>query len=71
LNPEGHWEAVAQFDREEADRHTISYLIGNLHLSADAIEVLQRAPPTLYELARVLVLGQRVSLEEEFMTIWY
>jgi len=32
LNPEGHWEAVAHFDREEAVRRTINYLIANLHL---------------------------------------
>jgi len=31
-DPEGHWEAVAQFDREEAVRCTINYLIANLHL---------------------------------------
>ncbi len=47
LNPEGHWEAVAQFDREEAARRTINYLIANLHLAGEAIEVVERTYPTL------------------------
>jgi hypothetical protein len=37
----------SQFDREEAERHTINYLIGNLHLAGTAIKVLQSAQPTL------------------------
>jgi hypothetical protein len=47
LNPEGHWEAVAQFDREEAARRTINYLTANLHLSGEAIKVIERSYPTL------------------------
>jgi transposase len=47
LNPEGHWEAVAQFDREEAARRTINYLTANLHLSGDAVEVVENSYPTL------------------------
>jgi hypothetical protein len=47
LNPAGHWEAVAQFDREEAARRTINYLTANLHLSANAIETLENSYQTL------------------------
>lgn len=47
LNPEGHWEAVAQFDREEAERRTIDYLISNLHVAVDAREVAKNSYPTL------------------------
>jgi hypothetical protein len=47
LNPDGHWEAVETFDREEGARRTIDYLVGNLHLSGKSIEVLQNALPTL------------------------
>lgn len=47
LNPEGHWEAVEQFDREEAARRTINYLVSNLHLAVDARKVIETAHPTL------------------------
>jgi len=47
LNPEGHWEAVAQFDREEAERRTIDYLISNLHVAVEAREVAKNSQPTL------------------------
>jgi hypothetical protein len=47
LNPEGHWEAVEQFGREEAERRTVSYLTNNLHLNVPAREVIERAIPTL------------------------
>lgn len=47
LNPDGHWEAVAQFDREEAERKTIIYLNRNLHLSSSAIDTIKKALPTL------------------------
>lgn len=47
LNPEGHWEAMAQFDREEAERRTIDYLLNNLHLVRGALDVGKTAVPTL------------------------
>jgi hypothetical protein len=53
LNPEGHWEAVENFDREEAERHTISYLINNLHVAGEAIPVLTKTLPTLLAIDEV------------------
>ncbi|MBI1203772.1 MAG: hypothetical protein GC182_14820 [Rhodopseudomonas sp.] len=47
LNPEGHWEAVAQFDREESERRTIDYLIKNLHLAVGARKIIEQSNPTL------------------------
>lgn len=47
LNPEGHWEAVEQFEAEEAERKTIAYLVNNTHLSADACKIAAAAVPTL------------------------
>jgi hypothetical protein len=62
LNPEGHWEAVAQFTREEAERRTIAYLIANLHLNVPAREVIERALPTLSAIDQVLTtLQQRIN----------
>jgi hypothetical protein len=62
LNPEGHWEAVAQFDKEEAERRTIAYLVANLHLGVPAREVIERAMPTLDAIDRVhATLQQRVN----------
>jgi hypothetical protein len=62
LNPEGHWEAVAQFDREEAARRTISYLIGNLHLATDIRELVLRAAPSLAVIDQVhATLQQRIN----------
>jgi uncharacterized protein (DUF885 family) len=47
LNPDGHWEAVEVFNREEAARRTIDYLISNLHIAGDAVGVLENALPAL------------------------
>jgi hypothetical protein len=70
LNPEGHWEAVAQFDREEAARRTISYLISNLHLAGDAIEVVERAYPTLEAIDRVHATLQHRMIEIVHVDLW-
>jgi hypothetical protein len=62
LNPEGHWEAVAQFDKEEAERRTIAYLIANLHLNVPTREVIERALPTLAAIDHVhATLQQRIN----------
>ena len=62
LNPEGHWEAVEQFEREEAERRTIAYLVKNLHLNVPARDVIQQAMPTLEAIDHVhAVLQQRVA----------
>lgn len=53
LNPEGHWEAVEVFNREEAERRTIAYLVKNLHLNVPARDVIQRALPALEAIDQV------------------
>src|SRR5450631_4444694 len=70
LNPEGHWEALAQFDREEAERRTISYLINNLHLNVPARETIERAMPVLEAVDDVHArLQQRIN-EVLHLDIW-
>lgn len=62
LNPEGHWDAVEQFDKEEAERRTISYLTSNLHLNVSARDTIQQAIPTLEAIDHVHgVLQNRVN----------
>jgi hypothetical protein len=62
LNPEGHWEAMEQFTREEAERRTIAYLLTNLHLNRPAREVIANALPALEAIDEVHgVLQQRLT----------
>jgi hypothetical protein len=62
LNPEGHWDAVETFNREEAERRTIAYLVANLHLNVPAREVIERALPTLEVIDQVhTTLQQRLK----------
>jgi hypothetical protein len=70
LNPEGHWEAVEVFNREEAERRTIAYLVANLHLNVPTRDVIQRALPILEAVDHVhTVLQQRIS-EVLRLDIW-
>jgi hypothetical protein len=70
LNPEGHWEAVEVFNREEAERRTIAYLVANLHLNVPAREVISRAVPVLEAIDHVhTVLQKRIS-EVLRLDIW-
>jgi hypothetical protein len=70
LNPEGHWEAVAQFDREEASRRTINYLIANLHLAGDTIETIEKSYPTLEAIDRVHATLQNRMNEIVRVDLW-
>jgi hypothetical protein len=70
LNPEGHWEAVAQFDREEAARRTINYLISNLHLAVDARKVIEKAYPTLEAIDEVRAILQNRMAENLHLDLW-
>jgi hypothetical protein len=70
LNPEGHWEAVEQFSREEADRRTISYLVNNLHLGVPAREVILRAVPTLEAIDHVHAALQQRMAEILHLDLW-
>jgi hypothetical protein len=70
LNPEGHWEAVAQFDREEASRRTIDYLIKNLHLAAEARTVIQKSYPTLDAIDNVHTTLQNRMTEFVRVDLW-
>ena len=67
LNPEGHWAAVEQFDREEAEKRTISYLLQNLHLAAKIRGTILAAEPTLTAIDQVHeILRKRI---EEFVRV--
>jgi hypothetical protein len=70
LNPDGHWEAVEQFDKEEAERRTIAYLVKNLHLNVPAREVIQRAIPTLEAIDEVHTGLQRRITDVLRLDIW-
>jgi hypothetical protein len=70
LNPEGHWEAVEVFNREEAERRTIAYLVANLHLNAPAREVIDRAVPILEAIDHVHTVLQKRITEVLRLDIW-
>lgn len=70
LNPEGHWEAVEVFEREEAERRTISYLVKNLHLNVPAREVIQNAVPVLEAIEQVHGTLQRRINEVLRLDLW-
>jgi hypothetical protein len=70
LNPEGHWDAVETFDREEAEKRTISYLLKNLHLAGDAIKVIERTYPTLQAIDEVRATLQNRIKEVMRIDLW-
>lgn len=70
LNPEGHWEAVEVFNREEAERRTIAYLVKNLHINVPARDVIQRALPILEAIDQVHTTLQRRINKVLRVDIW-
>ncbi|SFM50698.1 hypothetical protein SAMN05216573_102176 [Bradyrhizobium sp. Rc3b] len=70
LNPEGHWEAMEQFTREEAERRTIAYLLTNLHLNRPAREVITDALPALEAVDEVHTVLQHRLTEIIRIDLW-
>ncbi|MCP1830712.1 hypothetical protein J2R76_007412 [Bradyrhizobium sp. USDA 4532] len=70
LNPEGHWEAVEVFNREEAERRTIAYLVTNLHLNVHARDVIRRALPALEAIDQVHTTLQRRINDVLRLDLW-
>lgn len=69
MNP-GHWEAVEIFNREEAERRTIAYLVKNLHLNVPAREVIHREHPALEAIDQVHTILQRRISEVLRIDVW-
>lgn len=70
LNPDGHWEAMAQFDREEAARRTIAYLSNNLHIVPKALETINAAYAPLEALDEVRQLLHQRLHEVLHVDMW-